>query len=48
MVNIGRMEGKLEWNSLILMADSSNGTNVRPNLGPERMNLLDNHLHAFN
>ena len=49
MVNIEHMEGELEWDSLILTSDSPNGTNVRPNLSPERMNLLDNQLlHTFN
>ena len=49
MVNIEHMEGELEWDSLILTVDSSNGTNVRPNLSPERMNLLDKQLlHTFN
>ena len=49
MVNIGHIEGELEWDSLILTSDSLNGTNVRPNLSPERMNLLDNQLlHTFN
>ena len=49
MVNIGPMEGKPEQNRLILTLDSPNGMNVRPNLSPERTNLLDNRLlHTFN
>ena len=49
MVNIKHMEGELKWDSLILMSDSPNGMNVRPNLSPERMSLLDNLLlHTFN
>ena len=49
MVNIGHMEGELKWDSLILTSDSPNSTNMRPNLSPERMNLLDDQLlHTFN
>ena len=40
----GHMERKIEWNSPILTADLSSGTSVRPNLSPERMDLLDNQL----
>ena len=42
------VERKIEWNSPILTADLSSGTSMRPNLSPERMNLLNNQLlHPF-
>ena len=37
-------EREIEQSSPILTADLSSGTNVRPNLSPERINLLKDQL----